>query len=515
LLAAASDRELTGRVVDANTGEPIAHAHVTVRFFQAVPQQGISLSQPAEVTLLTGADGSFRLTNMPDGGYSVSCQKPGYLTGSQGMPAIKSPDGSETPMVLKMTAQAAIEGTVTDDQDMPVANTFIQILRQGVANGRRQFQPAGGGGTDETGYFRMFGLSAGRYYLAITARLSGARRTKSLAYPPLFYPNATEIAAAQPIDLKAGDERQIKIRLPEPVPAFEIRGAVAGAGTNVGLQLIRQPSSQLLLPATSETNWDAKTRTFRISHVTPGTYLLTAGLQDDKSYLQASATVTVGNTNVAGIRLEPSAIVIDGTARTDGDAGQQRVLNYVSLQSQRSGNGAAVDADGKFHIANLSPDTYRIVPQINNPQWCVGSIQQAGRDVRDGLTITAGSAPDPVEIVLTSHCGSIDGTVTPPDSGLPPNTMAYLLQKAGDELVLEKQGFIAGRVRDAAPHFEIQGVTPGDYVLYAWPMEAQIEYATPEYMRQFESYGQAVTVTADNKVNVTLDKVLIPDQAKN
>jgi hypothetical protein len=82
-------------------------------------------------------------------------------------------------------------------------------------------------------------------------------------------------------------------------------------------------------------------------------------------------------------------------------------------------------------------------------------------------------------------------------------------------LVLEKQGFIAGRVRDAAPHFEIQGVTPGDYVLYAWPMEAQIEYATPEYMRQFESYGQAVTVTADNKVNVTLDKVLIPDQAKN
>jgi hypothetical protein len=34
-------------------------------------------------------------------------------------------------------------------------------------------------------------------------------------------------------------------------------------------------------------------------------------------------------------------------------------------------------------------------------------------------------------------------------------------------------------------------------------------------MRQFESYGQAVTVTADNKVNVTLDKVLIPDQAKN
>ena len=55
----------------------------------------------------------------------------------------------------------------------------------------------------------------------------------------------------------------------------------------------------------------------------------------------------------------------------------------------------------------------------------------------------------------------------------------------------------------------MQGVTPGDYTLYAWPRDAQIEYANPEYMRQFESYGKAVTVTEDNKVSVTLDKVLL------
>ena len=31
LLATAADRELTGKVVDANTGEPVAHARVTLR----------------------------------------------------------------------------------------------------------------------------------------------------------------------------------------------------------------------------------------------------------------------------------------------------------------------------------------------------------------------------------------------------------------------------------------------------------------------------------------------------
>ena len=66
---------------------------------------------------------------------------------------------------------------------MPAENTFIQLVRQEVMNGRRQFQPAEGGGTDETGYFRMFGLSAGRYYISITARLSGVRRDKIAGIP--------------------------------------------------------------------------------------------------------------------------------------------------------------------------------------------------------------------------------------------------------------------------------------------------------------------------------------------
>ena len=171
-------------------------------------------------------------------------------------------------------------------------------------------------------------------------------------------------------------------------------------------------------------------------------------------------------------------------------------------------DGAAIDADGKFHIASVSADTYRITSQVTNPQWCIRSILQGGRDVRDGLTITAGVAPEPLEIVVTSHCGSINATVTPSDSPLPPNLSAFLLRKAGDEFVLEKQAYIGGRSADTAPHFSIQGVAPGDYVLYAWPQDAQIEYNNAEYMRQFESYGQAVTVTEDGKVSVTIDKVL-------
>ena len=503
LPASAAGRELTGRVVDANTGEPIARVHMTLRFYQ-----GSQLAP--EVAFLSDADGGFRVTNLPATGYMIYCEKAGYLPATQSMspPPANSPDGKSTQTIaIKMTSQAALEGTVVDDRDVPAENTMIQLVSQQVVNGRRQLQPTGAGGTDETGYFRLYGLPAGRYYISITGRLNGARRAKPLAYPPLYYPNATDIAAAQAIDLKAGDEQQIKIRLPEPVPAFEVRGVVVTDAPNVSVSLVRQGTSQMFQQSSGLSKWDAPSRSFRISHVTPGMYLLTAVAQDGRNGTQASTMISVGNADVAGISLEPAGFALDGTVRMEGDAGQQRVANYVGLQSGRASIGSPVDADGKFHIPNVSPDTYRIVPQVPNPQWCVRSILAGGRDARDGLTIVAGVAPGPVEIALTNHCGSIEGTVTLPDSGLPPTVSAYLLRRAGDELVLEKQVYAGGRSGDAAAHFTMQGVTPGDYTVYV--MDSQVEYANPEYMRPFESYGQTVTVTADSKASVTVDKILL------
>jgi hypothetical protein len=508
VLVAADSRDLTGRVVDAQTGQPIARAQVRLQVFQG-SQQGV------QVAVLSDADGSFRIANIPDAGYNVTCEKAGYLPSGQGVtmrmaPPARSGNAQPAPMVIRLTSQAAIEGTVVDDKDAPAENTYLQLVRQQVMNGHRQLVPATGGSTDETGSFRLYGLPAGRYYVGITGRVSGVWRTKSLAYPPLFYPNATDLAAAQPLDLKAGDELQLKIRLPEPVPAHEIRGVVAAPGPNVTVTLIRQSASQFPFPGNISANWDAKTGTFRIPGVTPGSYLLTAGASSGRTYLQASTMVTMGDADVTGIRLDPADTGLDGTVRLEGNTGQQRPAFFVALQSPRGGNGAPVDPEGKFHVANLVADTYRVVPQINGP-WCVRSIMQGGRDVRDGLVVAEG-APAPIDIVVTGHCGSVEASLAPSDSTLPPDLTVALLRKSGDELVLEKEENLNGSANNS-PSL-LQGIAPGDYVLYAWPREAQIEYANPEYMRQFGSYGQAVTVTEDNKASVTIDKVL-PNPAQN
>jgi len=510
LLASAADRELTGRVVDANTSEPIARAHLTLRFFNA--------GQPApELTFLSEADGSFKISNMPDGGYQVSCDKAGYLPLSQSMaampPTIHPDDRRTATVVLKLTSQAAVEGTVVDDRDMPAENASIQLVRQEVMNGRRQLVVSQVGAPDETGSFRIFGLPAGRYYASVSARLGGTRRTKPLAYPPFYYPKATDIGAAQAIDLKAGDEAEIKIRLPEPVPAYQVSGVVAVGGANAGVTLLPQEPSTGFQRSVGDPNFDLKTGSFRISHVTPGSYLLQAeAAQQGKGMLFASVPVTVGSANVEGIRLEPVDATLDGTLRMDDGAGTQRAAGSISAQSERYNNMVQVDADGKFHMPNLRPGRYRLVPQIFTQQACVRSITSGGKDVRDGLTVDAGAAPDPVEIALTSHCGSVEVDLAASDA-LPPNLTAYLLRKAGDEFVLEKQGYQGPRTSDGAWHFMLQGVAPGDYVAYVWPGDAPVEYTSVDYMKQLESYGQRVTVTEDSKATVTIDKpVLIPSK---
>jgi hypothetical protein len=238
-------------------------------------------------------------------------------------------------------------------------------------------------------------------------------------------------------------------------------------------------------------------------------YLLRATAQDGKNTSQATAAVSVGGSNVADIRLEPADIALDGIVRVDGSAASpQHPVGFVSIQSDHSGNGGPLDADGKFHVANLQPDTYRVVPQISGQQ-CARSILQGGRDVSDGLTIAPGVPPEPVEIVLSAHCGNVDVTLTPPDGPMPPNLTAWLLRKSGEAFTLDKQGYqMGGNNANSNPHFAIQNVAPGDYTVFIWPQDAPIEYTNAEYMRQFESYGQTVSVSEDSKASVTVDKIL-------
>jgi hypothetical protein len=117
----------------------------------------------------------------------------------------------------------------------------------------------------------------------------------------------------------------------------------------------------------------------------------------------------------------------------------------------------------------------------------------------------------------------VEGTVTLRDSGgQPGTTVVALLRRTENALALQAELYISGSFPnvqsssiDTRPpvyggsQFTFQGVAPGEYLLFAWPSGTQVEYAEPEFERQYAALGKAVTVTEGTKVTVNIDRALV------
>jgi hypothetical protein len=501
-LFAARAAEIAGRIIDAQTGDPIARAHVAIH---VAPAGGPS----ADLAISSDVSGAFNVSNLPSGSCQVSGEKPGYLAST--LPVVLSTDPKAVPVVLRLTRQAVITGSVVDENGVGVPLAFVQILRSVAVNGARQIQPANDARADETGEFRMFGLTPGRYYVGANASGRRARDSIKLAYAPILYPGVTDINAAQLIDLQSGREESITIRLPS-VPAHVVGGQVVPAGGFVPSLLLRpQEPDRFPMPLNTQSDWDQKTGTFKISGVPAGAYILESATQIDGRQRRAMKTVEVGDTDVEGILLEPGSLPeITGRVTLEGYAAARSVVSSIMLQAARNGGGAQIEEDGSFRFTYLPPDSYRIVVVPTGSSY-VRSIRQGGRDIRDEGLVISELPPDPIEIDLGSHGATIGGAIAVPNSDPPTPVVIALFRRVNQRVVLEKQAYVNGLATFSTGgmgRFMMQGVAPGDYVLFAWAADAQIEYAEPGFLRQFDRLGTSVHITEDAKLDVAIEQLL-------
>jgi len=260
-------------------------------------------------------------------------------------------------------------------------------------------------------------------------------------------------------------------------------------------------------------SWDQKTNTFTISGVPPGRYVLQGTTQIDGRQQRVSKTISVDDADLDGILLDPVSLPeVTGRVTKDRKAATRGDVSEIQLRSLRGQFAAQTEDNGSFHFSDLLPDSYHVAVV---PTGCtyVQSIRQGGRDVgREGLVIGQ-FPPDPLEINISSHGGTIDGVIAVPDSHTDA-AIVGLFRNIGGELVFDKQTQVRGLVTAASQpvtnsaRFRVQGVAPGEYVLLAWPADAQIEYAEPDFMRQYSAGGKTVRVSEDSVVSVILDGLL-------
>jgi hypothetical protein len=178
-----------GRVVDADSGVPVAGAIVELRVSGAgfvvlnnVQSQGggFVVTGPgpgnAPTSVLTGGDGRFVFSKVPAGRADFAVTATGYTGGAYHQ---LRPDGSGqsldiadgqrlTDVTLKMWKDGAISGRITDEAGDAVVGAGVQVLRRSPVAG--QWTPilsALTHQTDDRGTYRVSGLLPGDYLVEV------------------------------------------------------------------------------------------------------------------------------------------------------------------------------------------------------------------------------------------------------------------------------------------------------------------------------------------------------------
>src|SRR5688500_15054211 len=272
---------ITGRVVTVGTGAPVRRAEV-----QASIGGG-----PRPRAVLTDENGRFELRNLPAGRWMLRAAKTGFVPQQFGQ---RNPFTASDQIVLAdrqqftadfaLTRGAAIMGRVYDEFGDPIANARVAALRfVSSANARRLVPAATSGPTDDTGAFRVYGLTAGEYYLAATLNSTAAVNGSLVSadgpvtYAPTYYPGTADIAAAQRLTVRAGEEQSGIGMIVAPVRAVRLSGTVTGsAGTPINARITLESQGVAEGAGTNKSAATAADGTFTIPGVPPGAYVLTA-----------------------------------------------------------------------------------------------------------------------------------------------------------------------------------------------------------------------------------------------
>ena len=278
---------LRGRVTSADTGAIVRRAQVRV-----------SGADIGSKTAFTDAQGRYEFRDLPAGRFSVSVSKSGFVTMQYGQSrpyeSGKQIDLADAQVMEKadvtLPRGSAVSGRVLDEFGEPVSDASVTAMRMQYAAGRRRLVPAGRPSmTNDLGYFRVFGLSPGDYFVTANVRTLDSMMMDMLGggsiggpvgsnsnsgYAATYYPGTQNPAEAQRLSLTVGQEMQVDLQM-QPVRLARISGTATSSDgkpmSNAMVLLIpTMKDAVAMMPGgTSRTDKDGN---FTLTNIAPGEY---------------------------------------------------------------------------------------------------------------------------------------------------------------------------------------------------------------------------------------------------
>ncbi|HEV2494150.1 MAG TPA: carboxypeptidase-like regulatory domain-containing protein [Terriglobia bacterium] len=518
---------IEGAVVKTTTGQPLKRAVVTAQGSRPVTGGGV---ESIERSTHTDASGHFILRGLPAGEYNLWANRDGYLGQAYGQDTPNSPgkmlklaSGEDKRDVLfRLIPTGAIVGRVYDEDGEPISGVSVQALRYNYFNGARQLNTMAGSPTNDLGEYRLVGLAPDKYYVSATyTNQDAGDDSSSEAYAPVYYPGTNDSSAAVSVEVQAGAETPIDFNL-IPVPAVRVRGQVVASGLNkpgvgVNVMLMRRQSAWSYFQGQTYVN--PAQGTFEIRNVPPGSYFLMAQVFEQGKQYYARQPLEVGGADVEGLSLSPGpGAEIRGHLRVEGKAGLKSSdgLNQVDLAGMQINlqphdqmpfgvQPTQVAADGGFVLKDVPPGNY-VLNVCCLPQDLYLKAAHLGSDdaLEHGLSLEASAPPGPLDLVIGTAGGHIEGAVTS-DQKPAAQAVVVLVPDANHR---DQTRLFFSTMTDAQGGFSFGSIPPGDYSLFAWKKIEDGAYYDPDFLSSYENLGKSVRIDEGSKLKVQLE--LIP-----
>jgi len=352
--------KISGRVVAADSGRPIKRARVFVNAAELPGGRG----------MLTDDSGTYEITDLPAGRYTLNVSKSGFVSLSYGQ---RRPLQAGTPLQLldgqqlksvdfSLPRGGVISGRVVDEDGEAVPGATVRVMRYQYQQGDRRLTQVGTAQTDDRGQYRVWGLMPGDYYVNALTRIpafggqmgpggrggpggpagraggpggrgaamaglaggnvpqffaGGGDDQEQMNYAPTYYPGVTAVEQARPITLGVSQEAlEISFNM-QLVRTSRLSGHVTnpdGTATTAGnVNLVPDGSGrggQIGQNYGGRIQWDGA---FSIANVPPGRYILRARSGDSETPQFAMQPITLDGSDIDGL-----AVMLSGGATLTG-----------------------------------------------------------------------------------------------------------------------------------------------------------------------------------------------------
>ena len=541
---------IAGRVLAADNGRPVKRARVFASAAELPGGRG----------MLTDDTGTFDLTELPAGRYTLTVSKSGFVSLSYGQ---RRPLQAGTPLQLadgqqlkgiefQLPRGSVISGHVLDEDGDAMPGVMVRVMRYQYLQGERRLTPAGTGQTDDKGQYRVWGLMPGDYYVNAIARggggggpfggpggpggfggrggrgggrgqggPAGPPDQEQINYAPTYYPGVPSVNEAKPVSVGLSQEALDISFSMQLVRVSRISGIVSNPdGTPVtsgNINLMADSggarANQIGMNFGGRIQWDGA---FTINNVAPGRYILRARGDDSETPQFASQPVSVNGDDLSDLTVVLSAgATISGTvsflpgSSPVPDITQFRITAPATDQSDVGPqSNARVDKDGHFTLSGVSAGAHLIRPSNGSRTWILKSVTVGDRDVTDTpFQVRSGENLANVAVVFTDKQSEINGTLTT-ENGTPVPEFTVLAFPADASLWRPQARQIMTARPDQTGKYRIRGLPPGDYYLATVDPSEQGEWFEPAYLDEHRS-GATRVVLGDGDVKTKDFKVTL------